>query len=257
VTDNGPPPATGRVDLHNHTIPGVDDGAQDAADSADALAAFSAAGVTALVATPHVALSDARNDGLRVRLTEIDRGWAELETIARGSGIAVHRGAEVRLDAADPDLSDPRLRLAGTRFALVEFPYFTVPPRSARILALLVQRGWLPIVAHPERYDGFDPDLAVVEEWRAAGAYVQVNGAAILGRYGPSARRDALALLARGWVDYLGSDYHARGTLRIDAYHSALVELGGSVQADLLMVTNPARVLQDERPLPVAGLDAG
>ena len=57
---------------------------------------------------------------------------------------------------------------------------------------------------------------------RAAGAYVQVNGAAILGRYGPSARRDALGLLARGWVDYLGSDYHARGTLRIEEYCNAL-----------------------------------
>jgi protein-tyrosine phosphatase len=244
----------GRVDFHNHTIPGVDDGASDRAETAEALAAFAGQGVTALVATPHVQLVKPGRGSIEVRLAEIDRGWIELEEVARGSGIAVHRGAELRLDAPDPDLSDPRLRLAGTRFVLVEFPYFTVPPRSAHMLAAIAKRGWSPIVAHPERYSGLDDDLSVVREWREAGASVQVNGPSVLGRYGQSARADALALLKHGLVDFLCSDYHARGRLRIDEWYEALVGMGGREQAELLMVTNPARVLRDERPLPVAPL---
>jgi protein-tyrosine phosphatase len=241
-----------RVDFHNHTIPGVDDGAADTAASAEALALFAAQGVRAIVATPHVELSP--RGGLTMRLAEIDHGWADLEGVARGRGITVHRGAELRLNAADPDLSDSRLRLAGTRFALVEFPWFTIPPRSARTLALIVQRGWLPIVAHPERYDGLDPGLDVVREWREAGAYVQVNGPALLGRYGETARRNALGMLASGCVDYLSSDYHARGRLRIDEYWDALVAMDGEAHAKLLMVTNPSRLLNDERPVEVPSL---
>lgn len=246
----------GRVDLHNHLIPGVDDGAQTAGESAEALAAFGAQGVTALIATPHVELALAMHGGLESRLAEIDAGWSRLEDAARGSGIAVHRGAELRLDTAKPDLSDPRLRLAGTRFVLVEFAWFTVPPRSAQLLAGIVRSGWLPIVAHPERYEGLDPELEIVGEWRAAGACIQVNGAALLGRYGSAARKEASRLLARGWVDYLGSDYHARGRLRLSEYHAAISSPGGHEQAELLTVTNPARVLADERPLPVAPLPA-
>jgi hypothetical protein len=61
-------------------------------------------------------------------------------------------------------------------------------------------------------------------------------------------------MLERGWVDFLCSDYHARGRLRLEEYWDAIVAMNGSDQAELLMVTNPARVLRDERPMPVAPL---
>lgn len=250
-------PVEGLVDLHNHVIPGVDDGAQDAAESRQALAALSAEGVTALIATPHVELSLAGRQDLSVRLAEIDLAWTVLEECATGSGIAVQRGAEVRLDDADPDLSDSRLRMAGGRFVLVEFPYFTVPPRSARVLAALVDAGWLPIVAHPERYSGLDPDLAIVAAWRDSGALLQVNGGSFLGRYGTAASRAATALLGAGMIDYVASDYHARGSPRIREFRDHLETHGGRKQSELLTRTNPRRLLRDERPLAVPPLRLG
>jgi len=225
-------------------------------ESAEALALFASEGVSALIATPHVALSLMARGEMAGRLAEIDRGWADLESVAVGRGTAIHRGAELRLDAADPDLSDDRLRLAGTRFVLVEFPYFTVPPRSTRTIAQIVRHGWLPIIAHPERYDGLEADLEVVGQWRDAGAYIQVNGAALLGRYGDAARTNAMRLLAAGQVDYLGSDYHARGRIRLTEYCDAITAMGGAEQVALLTATNPARVLEDERPAPVPPLSA-
>jgi protein-tyrosine phosphatase len=171
----------------------------------------------------------------------------------------VHRGAELRLDVPDPDLSDERLRLAGGRFVLVEFPYFIVPPRSARVLGWLLDQGWQPVLAHPERYSGVDGDLAAVAEWREAGAYLQVNGGSLLGRYGVAARRLAVGMLARGWVDYVCSDYHARGGPRVTSYGAWLERHGGPETAMRLLSDNPARLLSGELPLPVAPLapDAG
>lgn len=246
----------GVVDIHSHLIPGVDDGAQDTEESAAGLQAFRDAGVRAIITTPHVELGLDRLGGMPARLAEIDRGWAALEALAPAVGVEVHRGAELRLDVPTPDLTDPRMRLAGGRFVLVEFPYFVVPPRSPRVVAWLREQGWVPIIAHPERYSGVEEDIGVVREWRDAGGYLQINGGSLLGRYGETARRNALRLLARGWAEYVSSDYHARGVPRVQDYRKRLIEWGGERQAEKLTVTNPGRLLEDALPLAVEPLES-
>jgi protein-tyrosine phosphatase len=244
------------VDFHNHVIPGVDDGARDETDTRDALAAMFADGVRVLIASPHVDASIAlRQDRMDERMGELDTGWARLLEIAQAvPGMDVRRGAEVKLDTPEPDLADERFRLAGGRFVLFEFPYFTVPPRSARAFTTVRAQGWIPIVAHPERYPGIRSDPDVVTAWREAGAYLQVNGPSLTGRYGEEARAAGLMMLENGWVDYLASDYHARGRPDISAYRQALLDADGEEQMTLLTETNPARLLRDEAPLPVPPL---
>ena len=246
------------IDFHNHVIPGVDDGARDETDTRAALAAMRADGVRVLIASPHVDASIAlRQDRMDERMGELDAGWARLRTIApEFPEVDIRRGAEVKLDTPEPDLGDERFRLAGGRFVLFEFPYFTIPPRSAAAFALVRAQGWLSIVAHPERYAGIRSDLDIVTEWRAAGAYVQVNGPSLTGRYGEEPRAAGLVMLESGQVDYLSSDYHARGKPDIAAYRQALLESGGEEQMVLLTETNPDRLLRDEAPLPVPPLAA-
>ena len=244
------------VDFHNHVMPGVDDGAPDEATTRSALAALQADGVRVLIATPHVDASiAARAERLAERMAELDAGWSALGRVASEfAGLDVRRGAEVKLDTPEPHLSDDRFRLAGGRFVLVEFPYFTIPPLSTRVIAHIRTRGWIPIVAHPERYGGLVDALELVEEWRAAGAYLQGNGPSLTGRYGDEARAAAFALLENGWLDYLSSDFHARARPGVAGYRRALIDLGGDEQATLLTETNPARLLRDELPLPVPRL---
>ncbi len=242
------------VDFHNHVVPGVDDGAGDLDESRAALEAMHASGVRALIATPHVDASiGLQPDRQEVRLRQLDSGWAELTRLGGTEFpfIALHRGAEVKLDVPEPDLSDERLRLAGGRFVLVEFPYFTVPPRSTRVLTHLRVSGWVPVVAHPERYARIEDDLQIVQAWRAAGAYLQMNGPSLIGRYGVEARDVAVRLLENGWADYISSDYHARGRTGILTYHELLLEMSADGQAELLMWINPTRILEGETPLPV------
>ena len=251
----------GIVDFHNHVIPGVDDGAQTGHEALAALEAMRSDGVQTLVATPHVEASAATAGGVTAgRLNELDAGWTALDRIARAAGIDARRGAEVRLDTPDPDLSEPRLRLDGGRFVLVEFSYFVVPPRSARVLERIAAQGWVPILAHPERYADIDADFAVVDEWLAAGALLQVNGPSLLGRYGTAIRGLAAALLERGAAAYLSSDYHARGAPRIADVEKLIGGIGAAAQAARLMRENPARLLRGELPLPVdpvCGLPSG
>ncbi|HEX7050681.1 MAG TPA: CpsB/CapC family capsule biosynthesis tyrosine phosphatase [Longimicrobiales bacterium] len=245
------------ADFHNHLVPGVDDGAQTVEEAHGGLAAMHESGVRTLVATPHVQASLTRQPAaLEARLAEIDLGWATLESQVAPlfPDLEIHRGAEVMLDTPEPDFSDARLRLAGGPFVLVEFPYMTVPPRSERIIPTMKLAGWTPIIAHPERYGGVDPELGIIGEWRRLGAFLQVNVGSVLGRYGTDARRIALALLDRGWADYLCSDYHARGRVAVRECRRRIIEIGGEEQARLLTELNPARAIKGEVPMPVPPL---
>jgi protein-tyrosine phosphatase len=245
------------VDLHSHVIPGVDDGARDEAESVGALRALVDQGVTCLVATPHIDGSlTMRPEALQQRLAEIDAGWAVLETVQREhfAELVMHRGAEVMLDTPDPDLREPRLRLAGGSFVLVEYPFMIVPPRSAGLIRGIVESGLTPIVAHPERYHDMTPRSTLPAQWRAAGALLQVNAGSLTGRYGPHARQNALALLEFGLADFVGSDFHARGRPSLKGARALLLELNGMEQAELLTRTNPRRLLDGQQPAPVPPL---
>jgi protein-tyrosine phosphatase len=244
------------VDFHNHLIPGVDDGAQTVEESIAALQCFRQDGVNVVVATPHLDASlTLEPELLKRRLDEIDEGWATLCAAAAREfpDMKLHRGCELALDVPSPDLSDPRLRLAGGRFVLMEFPFMTVPPRASHVIGSLRKTGYVPIIAHPERYHGVT-GVEAARKWRQTGALLQVNGGSLLGRYGAEPRKLALEMLAQSLVDFICSDYHARGEPQTREYEMLLIGMDGAEQARTLMQTNPARMIENLDPLPVAAI---
>jgi protein-tyrosine phosphatase len=245
------------IDFHNHLIPGVDDGAASLDESRAALEAYRAQGVRTVVATPHLKASLADSPAaLDPYLAEVDDAWAQLEALgaAEFPGLRLERGFEVMLDTPAPRLSDPRLRLAGTAFVLVEFPFMSVPPNAEHTLFELKVAGWTPVIAHPERYGNADAEGRAAAGWKRVGALLQVNAGSVLGKYGPEARERAWSLLGQGLADYVSSDYHARGTLHLAPCREVLARAGGEAQARLLMEDNPARLLAGDQPLAVAPL---
>ncbi len=218
------------VDFHNHVLPGVDDGARDPEQGVAALRAFREQSVGTVIATPHLDASiTERSALLEGRLAAFDAALEALEEALAGSelggaepALRLERGVELKLDAPEPQLGDPRIRLAGTRFVLVEFPAFQMPPYGARQLAAIRDEGWVPVLAHPERYAGVADALDRAAGWREAGAYFQLNGGSLVGYYGPQVEEAAWGLLEAGWVDYLSSDYHARGVPDVRAACSAI-----------------------------------
>lgn len=242
------------MDFHSHRVPGVDDGAVDLDESRAALETLAAQGVRGLITTPHLDGSVTRQpDRLAEYFRRIDMAWEQLVALRDDlfPDLALARGAEVMLDVPDPDLSDPRVRLAGTEFVLVEFPYMTIPPHSVEAIRQIRLKGRVPVVAHPERYAGIEGALPLVDQWKRAGALLQVNCGSVLGRYGRSAELAAWQLLERGWTDYLASDYHGRGRCSVAECRGILTRSTAEEQAELLMHRNPARLLRGELPEPV------
>ncbi len=246
-------PAT---DFHSHLMPGVDDGAADLAASRAAVAAMARDGVATAITTPHFDGSLTLAPSMaEQRLTQLDAAFSALTADAEvaASGVRLMRGVELMLDVPDPDVSDPRLRLNGGRFVLVEYPGLQLPLLHADYaVRALRDKGWQPVLAHPERYRNVDDSLEQLLPLRFAGAYFQVNAGSLVGYHGDGPRRRAASLLARGWVEYGSSDYHGRGAPAVSAARAALAATGAAEQAELLFCENPARLVRDEGPRPVA-----
>lgn len=235
-------------------MPGVDDGATDINESRDALAKMQAQGIQTVITTPHIRASLLEQPAkLQEYLASVEAGWQALNSLALAEfpGMRVEHGFEVMLDVPRPDLSNALLRLAGTRFVLVEFPFFTIPPNSAQVIFDLKIAGQAPIVAHPERYANVADDLETVAAWRRSGAFLQMNAGSLLGQYGPYVKKAAWTLLKLGWADYLCSDYHAHGEYPAAAAREALAKCQGAEQLAILAFTNPDRVISGEDPLEV------
>jgi protein-tyrosine phosphatase len=232
------------IDLHTHLIPGVDDGSRTVEQSVEVLERFAKQGVTAVCCTPHLRASEADDPPCG----PMDDLLAELRDAGPPS-VQLSRGFEVLLDVPDPDLAEPCLSIAGTRYVLVEFGRLVSAVASVEVLEYVVAQGRIPLLAHPERYIVCSPELG--RRWQEVGAVLQLDATTLLME---SRRADrARALLQAGCAGIVASDNHGdRRT--VFAALEWLGRHGGARQAQLLAVENPTAVLAGEPVAPVPAM---
>lgn len=252
--------ASGLGDLHSHLVPAVDDGAPTLDDALEGVGRMWEAGIRRIVTTPHLDGSLTRDrEAYSDFLDHMDQAWARVRDRVEEElpELDFRRGHEVMLDVPDVDFSDSRIRLGGTSFVLVEWPRLQVPPETPRVISSIRTEGWKPVIAHPERYRGVDSELRILGEWRRMGAYLQVSHGSFVGRYGEDARRKAFRILRRGWADYLSTDFHGRPALPLylDEAREVLEEAGADEQFSLMTRVNPARLMEDQEPIPLSPME--
>lgn len=246
------------LDFHNHLVPMVDDGAASLEESLKGVAALADAGVTSVITTPHFRGSICKREAaFVVEMERIDRNYTDFAAAALKAFplMKVARGVEIALDVPELDLTDPRLRLGGTKFALVEFPFFGVPPNSDLALRRISAAGWNPVLAHPERYESPTDIVEDAIRWKDAGALLQTNHGSLTGDYGDTAAERGWKLLEAGLVDFLSADYHSRGTPSTARSKKLFESKNASDQFELLTDINPVRLSRDLLPVEVAPIE--
>ena len=254
------------ADLHNHVIPGVDDGSRSMEESLESLRHFREEGVGRLALTPHLYLQHLDAPGeLKHRMQELRDAFRWLEERAAAAGPVPELRFAQEICAYDGRymslvVDDPEIGIGGTDFMLVEFG-FHLEGDPEEVIDTVHAAGRRIVVAHPERYihpAGDDP-LATMRRWRDAGAILQINLGSLYdggSAYGRHAAELGWSMLDEGLAHLLSSDHHCRSRPQIvhRAVHAMIAERGGVAQADLLLRTNPNRILDGLAPLPVEGL---
>jgi protein-tyrosine phosphatase len=235
------------IDLHCHVLPGIDDGPATLEQALDLARRAEAAGIATIAATPHVDWSYPANDAARVA-AGVDALQAELD--AAGIGMRVVRGGEVAVTRA-VDLPDEELRaltLGGGPWLLLECPLSpALAPGFVDAARSLAVRGHRLLLAHPERSPVFQRDPGALEELVAGGMLAQVTAAALVGRFGRTAREAGLRMVRDGLVHVAASDAHGGG--RAPSILAELEEAGLGELAPWLAREAPAAILAGE-PLP-------
>ncbi len=232
------------IDLHSHLLPGVDDGSKSVEMSLPVLERFAADGVECLVLTPHLNASEVASAPYERNRAIFD----ELRCVAP-QAMELRLGWEIMLDEPRVDLRSPKLALEGSRAVLVEFPRLGVPLAAGDELYRIHCSGLVPLLAHPERYWGCT--LERVEEWRRAGAVIQMDTAGLIGR--STVSKLSRALVEEGMVDLFSSDNHGDSRSLATA-RDWLLEVSTPQHAELLTRTNARRLLDGQPVLPVPPL---
>ena len=199
---------SGYYDLHNHTLPGVDDGAREMEDALK-MARIAAEGGTKLVLlTPHSAnVAGLVADGRLAAYLD------PLRQAVASAGIALEfaLAMENHLTSDLPALAQQGVALPinGTRYILVELPYTGPLPlyADATLFALQLQ-GLTPVIAHPERCEALMQHPELLDGYARRGMLAQVTAASLLNAFGRDHRKAGDLFLRRGLAQVIASDAH-------------------------------------------------
>lgn len=195
-------------DIHNHLLPGVDDGFRDVESTLQAIRLMAQAGCRDLVFTPHMnpdVYPDKTEDDFRrvydELVPQIPAAWGV--TTALAAEYMVVKDFEQR--ATHPET----LLTYADGSILIEMSYYFRSTNLEDSVFNLKLSGARPILAHPERYLYLADDLQTFDNLRDAGCRFQMNLMSLTGVYGPASLHILKYLLSKGWYDFVGTDLHS------------------------------------------------
>lgn len=193
------------IDIHTHLLYGVDDGPNTIEESIEMLKSAKAQGITAMILTPHY-----RHGMFAYPQKAIAEHFQTLAPYAAQLGISLYLGTEHHVNSMMLEyIESGRVRtLAGTHYVLAEYKPDTEFAYIRSSVQELLHHGYIPIVAHIERYMCMHKSLENVETLREIGAMIQVNADAVIGVDGFRMKQFVKKLLKYGYVDFVASDSH-------------------------------------------------
>lgn len=193
-------------DMHNHILPGIDDGSPDVKISLVLLEGLRDLGIESCIATPHV-MSGVHNN----TPTTIKQAHQKLqEAIAeRGAKFDLQYSAEYMIDDQFQNIiANDSLCALPNRHVLIEMSYLAESRALFQTIKDIQSKGYQPILAHPERYNYYHQNFKVYKEIKDAGCLLQLNLLAISRYYGEQVKSAALTMIKSGMYDLVGTDIH-------------------------------------------------
>ncbi|HMK04986.1 MAG TPA: CpsB/CapC family capsule biosynthesis tyrosine phosphatase [Ferruginibacter sp.] len=224
------------LDIHSHILPGIDDGSPDIATSLQLIKGLYDLGIRRSIATPHII-----GDMYRNTPEIINEALEKTRAACKEAGIAVElsAAAEYMLDDYFMELLNNRspLLTLHKNILLTEISYSTPTDNLEEIVAGIIEEGYRPVLAHPERYFFYHRNFEKYYRLKEMGFRLQVNLLSLTGFYGSGVKKAAKFILEKDLADLVGTDMHHRHHLAAlgDPKNRAIFQqyLGTKVYNDL------------------------
>ncbi|WP_289062483.1 CpsB/CapC family capsule biosynthesis tyrosine phosphatase [uncultured Zobellia sp.] len=197
----------GFIDIHNHLLPGIDDGAKTVDDSIALIKALAELGITHFVATPHIMSNYYPNtkETINASLTELKNALLQNDL----KEISIEASAEHMIDDNFENLlENDGVMPMKKSYLLVEMSYLQPPINFDEAIVKTASKRFFPILAHPERYGFLHHRKKRYQEYKDNGILFQMNLLSLSEYYGKEVPKMALELLDNGLIDFVASDIH-------------------------------------------------
>ena len=194
------------VDIHSHLLPGIDDGAKKIEETLKLTKALQSFGIKQFITTPHIIQHVWDNTAEQIKAKEAS---TVLELANNQITIPFRAAAEYMLDDNFSKLfqSEPLLTLK-KNYVLVEMSYINAPMQLYAFLFDLQVAGYIPVLAHPERYLFYHNNFEEYAKLKKAGCLLQLNLLSVVRYYGNEITKIAEDLKKKKMYDFVGSDVH-------------------------------------------------
>lgn len=195
------------IDIHNHMLFGVDDGARTDMEMYQMIDASYADGVRHICFTPHYHPGYFGEHQEQILIAyDIARQYVS----TRYTDLTLYLGNELRFGQSFFEwLDEGKCRtLNGTKHLLVDFLYHESAENILGAIPRIINSGYIPVLAHVERYERLHKDMREIEQFKSWGVYLQVDAQSPIGGLGFSSKVRSRRLLDIGAVDLIASDAH-------------------------------------------------
>lgn len=237
------------IDVHSHIINEIDDGSRSFEESISILKKMESIGFKGIIATPHYITGSkflCDNATKKKKLEEIKK-TLEVEHVS----LDLYLGNEVFIDAKIVDLIKKKkiATLNDSRYVLIEFPVSRAMNDLLEILFKIRSKGYVPIIAHPERYTFLQEDHGMVQCFLEMGCLFQGNFLNIVGKYGEHAKKMFLYMLKNNQYHLLATDVHHEDDILFTNFgkvKKSIIHIIGKEKFIELTETNPLNVVNNE-----------
>lgn len=237
----------GYTDIHTHILPGVDDGARDMSQALELVRMAYRNGTRNIILTPHY--RGKYKENAPVWLREVFGIFQQMvaEEFPR---MNLYMGHEVyyEMDAGVKLEAKKAMTLNGSRYCLLEFRTNSLRSQIEMGVAEMLRFGYVPIIAHAERYDIFRKDSTLTDEMLAMGALIQLNADSVMGKHGLGVTMFCDRLLRDGKAHFIATDAHdskKRPPLLRDCWWKVYKKYGQSY-ATQLFYANAQAVIENK-----------
>ncbi len=232
------------IDFHSHILPGIDDGSRNLEQSIAIVNEAKEAGFTKIISTSHYMEN-------YYECNERDRRQLLKKVQENVQGIELILGNEIYITDNMIELLQNRQAssINGTKYVLFEFPLITTRPMNDKeVIYRLVENGYIPIIAHPERYPFIQENPDYLFELEEMGALFQSNYGSIIGMYGLKAKKTLKILLKNNLISFFGSDVHRPEQVynKMPKIIKKLKKIISNEEFEEFTEINPEKVLKNE-----------